>query len=141
MEKKDRSRQGWRGLAIDWRESETGAFRKTSLQRYCAVSELPTDENTLLALEPIKRIVPTTITRMTANITAYSAISWPRSSAQSCCKNSLTGCPPGRSRSSITLGGPYISGVENWPSGLSKLLNIHADNNSASTECPMARRC
>lgn len=42
--------------------------------------ELPTDENTLLALLPTKRIVPTTITRITANITAYSAMSCPRSS-------------------------------------------------------------
>ena len=37
--------------------------------------ELPTLENTLLALEPISRTVPTTITRITASITAYSAIS------------------------------------------------------------------
>ena len=37
--------------------------------------ELATDENTLLAFDPINRMVPTTITRMTANITAYSATS------------------------------------------------------------------
>jgi len=43
-------------------------------------TELATDEKTLLALEPIKRIVPTTITKMTASITAYSAMSWPCSS-------------------------------------------------------------
>ena len=42
--------------------------------------ELATDENTLLALEPTNRIVPTTMTRITANITAYSAMSWPSSS-------------------------------------------------------------
>src|SRR5260370_22059506 len=41
--------------------------------------ELATFENTLFALEPIKRTVPTTITRMTANMTAYSAISCPSS--------------------------------------------------------------
>lgn len=41
--------------------------------------ELATFENTLFALEPIKRMVPTTITRMTANMTAYSAISCPSS--------------------------------------------------------------
>ncbi len=41
---------------------------------------LLTDEKTLLALLPIRRIVPTTITRITASITAYSAISWPSSS-------------------------------------------------------------
>jgi hypothetical protein len=37
--------------------------------------ELATEENTLLELEPMSRMVPTTITRMTASITAYSAIS------------------------------------------------------------------
>jgi hypothetical protein len=36
---------------------------------------LPTLENTLFAFEPMSRIVPTTITRMTASITAYSAMS------------------------------------------------------------------
>ena len=47
---------------------------------YC--SELATLENALLAFEPTSRIVPTTSTRMTANITAYSAMSWPSSSIQ-----------------------------------------------------------
>src|SRR5690242_12251863 len=51
--------------------------------------ELATLENTLLALEPIKRIVPTTMTRITANITAYSAISCPCSSLQSLSKRSI----------------------------------------------------
>ena len=37
-------------------------------------------EKTVLAFVPIRRIVPTTKTRMTANITAYSAMSWPCSS-------------------------------------------------------------
>src|SRR5437870_13695894 len=41
---------------------------------YC--TELATDEKTLLAFEPTNRMVPTTMTRITANITAYSAISW-----------------------------------------------------------------
>jgi hypothetical protein len=36
---------------------------------------LPTLENTLLAFEPMSRTVPTTITRITASITAYSAMS------------------------------------------------------------------
>jgi hypothetical protein len=40
-------------------------------------TELATEENTLLALLPTKRMVPTTMTRMTASITAYSAMSWP----------------------------------------------------------------
>lgn len=42
-------------------------------------SELATLENTLFAFPPISRIVPTTITRITASITAYSAMSWPSS--------------------------------------------------------------
>ena len=37
--------------------------------------ELATLENTLFAFPPISRIVPTTITRITASITAYSAMS------------------------------------------------------------------
>src|SRR5689334_20403674 len=41
---------------------------------------LATFEKTVLALEPIKRIVPTTMTRITASMTAYSAMSWPLSS-------------------------------------------------------------
>jgi hypothetical protein len=44
---------------------------------------LATLENTLLALPPTKRIVPITRTRMTASITAYSAISCPSSSNES----------------------------------------------------------
>jgi hypothetical protein len=37
--------------------------------------ELAVAEKALLALPPISRIVPTTRTKITANITAYSAIS------------------------------------------------------------------
>src|SRR5438105_13147946 len=47
---------------------------------YC--TELATDEKTLFAFEPTNRMVPTTITRITANITAYSAISWASSPTQ-----------------------------------------------------------
>jgi hypothetical protein len=47
---------------------------------YC--SELATFENALFAFDPINRIVPTTSTRITASITAYSAISCPSSSDQ-----------------------------------------------------------
>jgi hypothetical protein len=39
--------------------------------------ELAVAENTLFALPPINRIVPTTKTKMTASITAYAAIPWP----------------------------------------------------------------
>src|ERR1700731_1795350 len=42
--------------------------------------ELAACENALFALEPISRTVPTTSTRITASMTAYSAISWPDSS-------------------------------------------------------------
>jgi len=45
--------------------------------------ELATDEKTLFELLPISRMVPTTRTRITASITAYSAMSWPCSSDQS----------------------------------------------------------
>ena len=41
--------------------------------------ELATLENALLAFEPMSLTVPTTSTRMTASITAYSAMSWPSS--------------------------------------------------------------
>ena len=41
---------------------------------YCPM-ELATDEKTLFELVPINRIVPTTRTRITASMTAYSAIS------------------------------------------------------------------
>ena len=40
-------------------------------------------EKTVFALDPMSRIVPTTMTRIIANITAYSAISWPSSFVQS----------------------------------------------------------
>jgi hypothetical protein len=43
-------------------------------RRYCPI-ELAVAEKTLFALPPINRIVPTTSTRMTASITAYSAMS------------------------------------------------------------------
>jgi len=44
---------------------------------------LATEEKALLALLPTRRIVPTTSTKITASITAYSAMSWPCSSFQS----------------------------------------------------------
>src|SRR6202050_4476343 len=47
-------------------------------QHYCI--ELATEENALFAFDPIRRIVPTTRTRITASMTAYSAMSCPESS-------------------------------------------------------------
>jgi hypothetical protein len=38
-------------------------------------TELATCENTMFEFDPISRIVPTTMMRMTATITAYSAMS------------------------------------------------------------------
>ena len=49
--------------------------RRPSVSECYWVIELATCENTLLAFPPIKRMVPTTMTRITASITAYSAIS------------------------------------------------------------------
>ena len=57
--------------------------------------ELATLENTVLEFEPIKRTVPTTRTRITANITAYSAMSCPESSDQSLLINFDIFSPPG----------------------------------------------
>jgi hypothetical protein len=62
------------------RAEERSEGRLTALKPLTYWIELATDENTLLALEPISRMVPTTITKMTASITAYSAMSWPCSS-------------------------------------------------------------
>ena len=47
--------------------------------------ELATSEKTLLALDPINRMVPTTTANTTASMTAYSAMSCP-SSAHNCVK-------------------------------------------------------
>jgi hypothetical protein len=52
-------------------KEDQGAYFSPS---YCDM-ELAVAEKALLAFAPINRMVPTTKTRMTANITAYSAIS------------------------------------------------------------------
>src|SRR6266568_7737622 len=46
----------------------------------CYWSVLDTEEKALLAFEPTRRMVPTTNTKITASITAYSAMSCPLSS-------------------------------------------------------------
>src|ERR1700722_11658975 len=76
---------------------------------YCP-TELATDENTLLAFPPIKRIVPTTITNTTASMTAYSATSCPRSSDHNCWKNLAT-------ESSLNPGYLLLCGREQLPGG------------------------
>jgi hypothetical protein len=62
--------------------------------------ELDTLEKTLLAFEPTMRIVPTTTTRITASITAYSAMSWPCSSVHNLRKR-LSIIPPDKLQSRI----------------------------------------
>jgi hypothetical protein len=64
-----------------WKHSRNAGYlsrdsRKPSSdnRHYCPI-ELATDEKTLFELVPINRIVPTTRTRITASMTAYSAIS------------------------------------------------------------------
>jgi len=57
-------------------------------------SVLATVEKALLALEPINRIVPTTSTRMTASITAYSAMSCPSFSTRILRRPLITLLPP-----------------------------------------------
>src|SRR5262249_12250192 len=51
----------------------------------CYFIELATSENTLFALDPMRRMVPTTTASTTASMTAYSAMSCP-SSAHNCLK-------------------------------------------------------
>jgi hypothetical protein len=59
------------------------------------------EENTLLVLLPTNRIVPTTMTRMTASITAYSAMSrpcWFSRAPEGSCSFSYLLTKPGRLR-------------------------------------------
>jgi hypothetical protein len=81
----DLNERSWRGkrcfdarsdLRGGWEGFPKNGGRTTA---YCDIA-LPTCENTLLALPPIRRTVPITITRITASITAYSATSCPCSS-------------------------------------------------------------
>ncbi len=58
--------------------------RDSPICNHCAIA-LAVAEKALFALPPIRRTVPTTSTRMTASITAYSAMSCPWSSVQSRC--------------------------------------------------------
>ena len=56
--------------------------------------ELAVSEKTLFTLPPINRTVPTTSTRMTASITAYSAMSWPSYCDQRLRRKSAIVAPP-----------------------------------------------
>src|SRR5262249_16088978 len=71
---------------------------RAPLEGFCLIGYPPialaVSENTLLALPPTSRIMPTTITRMTASRTAYSAMSWPWSSDQTVRKSSFMGLSP-----------------------------------------------
>ena len=53
-------------------------------QPYCVI-ELPAAANVLVALDPMSRTVEATSTRMTASITAYSAMSCPSCSDHNLC--------------------------------------------------------
>jgi hypothetical protein len=90
---------GGRDSVRDIRRSRSGSVNWEVFSRYCPI-ELAVAENTLFALPPINRSVPTTITKMTASITAYSAISCPSSCDQSLPRKSVTFAPP---RASILL--------------------------------------
>ena len=57
---------------------------------------LETEENTLLAFVPINRIVATTIVRITASMTAYSAMSCPSSPLHSLCRCDMKPASPCR---------------------------------------------
>src|SRR5216684_1947651 len=61
-------------LVVDTRKATRG-IQSPKKPGHCSV--LLTLENVLLAFVPISLTVPTTMSRITASITAYSAISWP----------------------------------------------------------------
>ena len=79
-------------------------LERKPFSRYCPI-ELATLENTLFAWPPISRSVPTTITKMTASITAYSAISCPSSCDQSLRRKSVMSAP--RTTSILYLSVPF----------------------------------
>jgi len=59
---------------------DTSPFPETGVVAHRYWIELAALEKTVFAFEPMSLIVPTTSTKITASITAYSAISWPSSS-------------------------------------------------------------
>jgi hypothetical protein len=90
-------------------------------------SELATLENALLAFDPTSRMVPTTSTRITANITAYSAMPWPSSSAQNLSGNAVMKYLP------ISFSAPFLLPRDNWDptadfafwSGVASAIHVH----------------
>jgi hypothetical protein len=71
----------WRFCLVEAHSEEIDCHETFSaITCYC--NALAAAENALLALEPTSRIVPTTSTRITASITAYSAMSCAASSSQ-----------------------------------------------------------
>src|SRR5580700_1871120 len=68
------SRVCHKGVSGD-RHTLAASLIESAVRQGCYWTELATCEKTVFAFEPISRIVPTTITRITASITAYSAIS------------------------------------------------------------------
>ena len=69
------SRSKARSDACEFSHSSLDPSRAVDSKSCLYCTELATCEKTVLAFEPINRIVPTTITRITASITAYSAMS------------------------------------------------------------------
>lgn len=69
--------------------------RKLSSQLATDLSQpiaLATEEKTVFELDPIMRSVPTTISKITATITAYSAMSWPSSDKSRTLNWRIGGC-------------------------------------------------
>jgi hypothetical protein len=92
---------------------------------------LPIWEKTVLALDPIMRTTPTVMPRITASITAYSAMSWPsvsrprsRSRRINVCVT-LKLCTGGRAVWNSPKVGDYSdSGLERWQSAPQSLLHF-----------------
>jgi len=73
--------------------------------------ELAALEKTVLAFEPMRRMVPITTTKITASITAYSAMSYPLSSAKIWEDIHLPATPSNREMSDFQLGTVSAAGA------------------------------
>src|ERR1700741_3040167 len=107
--------------------------------------ELAACEKTVLALEQTSRIVPTTRTRITASMTAYSAMSWPLSSTQNLTRSvdtvtsfSNQGCADGVAQRLIKGSGKHSSAPRIVQS--SKLMRSPACHSGHKCRMPR-RRC
>jgi hypothetical protein len=64
-------------LSEEQRKSKMKPIHESFHDQMSAVLTPEQQAKTVFAFDPISRMVPTTITRMTASMTAHSAISWP----------------------------------------------------------------